>query len=125
LFKLLAGFSVSPLPRVAEDIVAAPYCLQANTNAHPLHVGVVGLSMGGAATIYAASHDSRIRSEVMVSAFADPADIMKLEYYKRHIPHYPMRFLVFEYFQYPMGKGWSILNTYLKINANEFTVVLD
>ncbi len=42
-------------------------------------LGVLGLSVGGAATIHAAAQDRRIRAMVTVGAFANPADLMRRE----------------------------------------------
>jgi len=100
--------SFSSMPRFAEDIIAALDHIQ---EAHSEHfsgkIGAIGLSMGGAAAIYAAAQDTRIRSVVTVGAFANPAEVMRLEYKKRKIPYFPMVYLVFEYFQFHMGKRFS------------------
>ncbi len=94
----------SSMPRFAEDLVAAlDYVDNGLAGRHNGHYGVIGLSMGGAAAIYAASRDDRISSVVTVGAFANAADVMRREYRKRHIPYFPLVYLVFEYFQYHIG----------------------
>ena len=93
----------SSMPRFAEDIRAAvDYLEEATWEKYSGAIGLVGLSMGGAASIYAAAADERIRAVITVGAFANPAEVMRLEYKKRHIPYFPMVWLVFEYFQYHM-----------------------
>ncbi len=93
----------SSMPRFAEDIRAALDHIQGSrAGEYSGAIGLVGLSMGGAASIYAASQDERIRAVVTVGAFANPAEVMRLEYKKRHIPYFPMVWLVFEYFQHHM-----------------------
>ena len=49
-------------------------------------LGVLGLSVGGAAAIHAAAHDERIRAVVTVGAFAHPADLMRAELRARGLP---------------------------------------
>lgn len=94
----------SSMPRFAEDLVSALDHLDNGlAGRHNGNYGVIGLSMGGAAAIYAASHDDRISCVVPVGAFANAADVMRREYRKRHIPYFPLVYLVFEYFQYHIG----------------------
>jgi pimeloyl-ACP methyl ester carboxylesterase len=90
----------SSMPRFAEDILSAVEFVRS----HKPHckIGVLGLSMGGAASIYASSKDDRIKAVVTVGAFAHPADVMRLEFKKRHIPYFPLVWFLFEYIQYVM-----------------------
>ena len=94
----------SSMPRFAEDLIAALDHLDHDlAGRHSGKYGVIGLSMGGAAAIYAASLDDRLSAVVTVGAFANAADVMRREYRKRHIPYFPLVYLVFEYFQYHIG----------------------
>lgn len=94
----------SSMPRFTEDIIAAlDYLQEEYSGKHSGETGIIGLSMGGAAAIYAAALDERIKSVVTVGAFANAADVMRQEYSKRHIPYFPLVYLVFEYFQYHIG----------------------
>jgi len=93
--------SYSSMPRFAEDIMAAVDFVRSEFRSIQ-SLGILGLSMGGAAAIYAASKDKRINAVVTVGAFAHPADVMRLEFKKRHIPYFPMVWLLFEYIQYLM-----------------------
>lgn len=98
----------SSMPRFSEDILASlDYLQKERSLAYSGAIGLLGLSMGGAAAIHAASFDPRIRSVVTVGAFADPGEVMRLEYRKRHIPYYPLVYLVFEYFQFRIGQRFS------------------
>lgn len=69
--------------------------------------GVVGFSIGGAAAIYAAAHDDRIQRVVTIGAFAHPAELMKLEFKKRHIPYFPLVWLLFEFIQFKIGARFT------------------
>ena len=94
----------SSMPRFAEDLIAALDHLDHGlAGRHSGKYVVIGLSMGGAAAIYAASRDDRISTVVTVGAFANAADVMRREYRKRHISYFPLVLLVFEYFQYHIG----------------------
>ena len=90
----------SSMPRFAEDISAAISFIDANYPGKA--IGALGLSMGGAAAIYAASKNEHIKAVASVGAFAHPADVMRLEFKKRHIPYFPMVWLMFEYMQFIM-----------------------
>jgi len=54
--------------------------------ADPEKLGVLGLSVGGAAAIHAAAHDERIQAVVTVGAFAHPGDLMRAELRGKGIP---------------------------------------
>ena len=54
--------------------------------ADPGKLGVLGLSVGGAAAIDAAAHDERIRAVVTVGAFAHPGDLMRAELRGKGLP---------------------------------------
>lgn len=49
-------------------------------------IGVLGLSLGGAGSIYAASLDSRIKAVVTVGAPAHPVDVMTRRFKDYHLP---------------------------------------
>lgn len=54
--------------------------------ADPDRLGVLGLSVGGAATIHAAANDRRIGAVVTIGAFANPADLMRGELRAKGLP---------------------------------------
>ncbi len=70
------------------------------------NIGLVGLSIGGAASIYAAAHDDRIKAVITVGAFAEPQAVMKKQLKDRHIPT-PIIWGSMKYIQYKIGLKFS------------------
>ncbi len=95
------GFS--SMLKFAEDITAAIDYAVGRSETHSSRIGVLGLSIGGSASIYAAAHDPRIRAAVTVGAFAHPASIMSLEFRKAHIPYFPLLWLLYRYLEFRIG----------------------
>ena len=96
----------SSMLKFAEDIMAAVDFLKEQPCADTEKVGVIGLSIGGAASVYAAAHDHRIKSVVTVGAFAHPVDMMKPELKKRHIPA-PLISLFLKYVEFRIGASFD------------------
>lgn len=94
---------LSSMPKFAEDIKSAMDYLFANLIKNESRIGIIGLSMGGSAAIYAASSDKRINRIVTVGAFAHPAEVMKLEMKRRRIPEFPFIRLFLRYAEYKIG----------------------
>lgn len=94
----------STMVKFAEDIQAAVDFVENRNHSDNTDIGVIGLSIGGAAALYAASQDSRIRKVVTVGAFAHPGDIMRIELSKRHVPYFPLVWLLFKYIENKIGK---------------------
>ena len=94
---------LSSMPKFTEDIIASLDYLEEKLIGKGSMIGIVGLSMGGSASIYAAATDKRISKMVTVGAFAHPADVMKLEMKKRHIPYYPFVWLFLKIAEYKIG----------------------
>lgn len=69
---------------------------------HNGHLGLIGLSIGGAASIHAAAHDKRIKAVVTVGAFADPREVMIKQLKSRYIPM-PVIWLVLRYLENKVG----------------------
>lgn len=93
----------SSMLKFAEDIVSAVDFVQKQSEADPERIGLLGLSIGGAASIYAAAHDPRIRSVVTVGAFAHPGEVMRYEFRQHHIPFFPLVWLLFKYVEFRIG----------------------
>lgn len=93
---------LSTIKKFAEDISSAIDFAQQRINGDS-KIGVVGLSIGGGAAIYAAAHDERIKSIVTVGAFANPLDVMKLQLSKRHVPYYPVGLILLRYLEFLVG----------------------
>jgi pimeloyl-ACP methyl ester carboxylesterase len=96
----------SSMLKFAEDILASVDYLQKHENITN-GIGVIGLSIGGAASVYAAAHDNRIKAVVTVGAFADPVEIMRREMTRRHIPYFPFVWMLFKVIQWKTGKRFS------------------
>jgi pimeloyl-ACP methyl ester carboxylesterase len=93
----------SNMKKFAEDISAAINFIHEKTSITNHNIGVVGLSIGGAASIYAAAHDERIKSVITVGAFANPYDIMRVQLASRHIPYFPFGWFLFWYLEKKVG----------------------
>lgn len=93
----------STMKKFAEDISASVDFISSRNNPAKPEIGVVGLSIGGAAAIYASAHDKRIKSIITVGTFANPVDVMKLQLSKRRIPYFPMGWLLMNYLQLILG----------------------
>jgi len=87
----------SNLVKFANDIIASINFIEDNRKVDNPEFYLVGLSIGGAGSIYAAGHDKRIKKVVTVGAFAHPASVMKKQFNDHHIPYYPMIWLMFRY----------------------------
>ncbi|HEY9114389.1 MAG TPA: alpha/beta hydrolase, partial [Bacteroidales bacterium] len=91
----------SSMPKFTEDILAAINFAEKKRTFSS--IGLVGLSIGGAASIFAAAKDSRIKSVVTVGAFGSPQEVMIKPLKDRHIPYFPIIWLLFKYLQYKIG----------------------
>lgn len=110
----------SSMPKFAEDIIASVNFLEKKPEINLDKLGVVGLSLGGAASIFAASKDKRISKVITVGAFAHPAAVMKREIQKKHIPYFPLIWLFFNYIQYKIGtsfEAFAPINNIGKVKA--------
>ena len=109
----------------SEDIRAAiEYILKQDT-VKPDEIGVLGLSVGGSAAIHAAAFDNRIKSVISIGAFANPVDIMRHQFQKKHIPFFPMMWLPMKYFQFKMGAKFNQIapvNIIKNTKANIFLI---
>lgn len=93
--------------KFSEDIRAVFDFLVDRTSRVPTTIGVIGLSVGGGAAIHAAATDERIRLAVTVGAIAHPVDVMRLEFAKRRLPHFPLGWLMLNYLQLRMGVNFN------------------
>ena len=93
----------STMVKFAEDISAAADFIRDDDYFRNDTLGVIGLSIGGAASIFAAGRDSRLSSVVAVGAFADPYDVMKLTLQQHAIPFIPLGWLIMKYLEFRVG----------------------
>ncbi len=93
----------SSMLKFAEDLMAAMDYAQSRPEADSGRLGAVGLSIGGAAAVYAAGHDSRLRAAVTVGAFSHPVAVMRYSFRKMFLPYIPVVWAVLRYFEYRIG----------------------
>ena len=93
----------SNMKKFAEDIIASINFIVNKTRISNPDFGVVGLSIGGAASIYVAAHDERIKSVITVGALANPYNIMREQLASRHIPYIPFGWFLFWYLEKKVG----------------------
>ena len=108
----------------SEDVLAALNYVTKTKDDAQQDIGVIGLSIGGAAAINAASMDKRIKSVITVGAFAHPVEAMKVEFQKRHVPAF-IPSLLFLYMHLRFGFDFDKLapmNNIRKAEANIFLI---
>ncbi len=93
----------SSMLKFAEDIGSAADFLQGLNRLQNKTLFLVGLSIGGGASLYAAAIDQRIKKVVTVGAFADPRDVMRKEIEARHVPYFPLVWLFFKFIEWKLG----------------------
>lgn len=94
---------LSTMKKFAEDISSAINFVQEKVIDREPKLGIIGLSIGGGAAIYASAHDKRINCIIAVGAFANPLDVMKLQLAKRHVPYYPVGWVLLKYLELLVG----------------------
>ncbi|MFC1785339.1 alpha/beta hydrolase [Candidatus Neomarinimicrobiota bacterium] len=115
----------SSMVKFMEDIRSAINYLEDHLNVDRERIGVLGLSIGGAASIYAASLDNRIKSVVTVGAFSHPKKVMAIEFKKHKIPYFPFVWFVFKYMEFRIGLKFNDIapcNNIAKSKANIFLI---
>ncbi len=96
----------SSMLKFSEDIQAVIDYLESSETAGN-NLGIIGLSIGGAASIYTASIDDRLKAVMTVGAFAQPREIMNLEFRRRHIPYFPLGWLIFSQMERRIGRTFA------------------
>ncbi len=115
----------SSMVKFMEDIRAAIDFSELQKNVDKSRVGLLGLSIGGSASIYAAALDKRIKSVVTVGAFSHPKKVMGLEFKKRKIPKFPIVWFVFKYMEFRIGAKFNDIapvKNISKSDANFFLI---
>ncbi len=75
--------SYASVVKFAEDILSVLKYLENERSISPSRVGLVGLSIGGSASLLAASWEPRVGAVVTVGAFAHPAEIINRDLKQR------------------------------------------
>ncbi len=116
------GFS--SMLKFAEDICASiDYVVDVRENTNQ-DIYLLGLSIGGAASVYSAARDNRIKKVITIGAPANPADVMAYQLKKKHIPR-PFIWILFEIIQFRIGIRFKNLSAENNINqaASEFLII--
>jgi len=113
----------SSMIKFAEDIKS---CIDFIKNKKPdfsHNIYLIGLSIGGAASIYAAAGDKRVDKIVTIGAPSNPADVMKLFLLKKKIPK-PIITLLFKYLEIKVGKKFNEICAANNINKTRARTLL-
>jgi len=115
----------SSLVKYTEDIGAALNFVEKVPNVDKNRIGLLGLSMGGAASIYRASFDKRVKTVVTVGAFSHPEKVMSLQFKRHKIPSFPFIWIIFRYMELRIGKKFNEIapeNNIAKSDAKFFLI---
>ena len=83
-------------------------------------IGVIGLSIGGAGSTYAAAIEPAIKAVVTVGAPAHPVDVMQYEFKKHHLPAF-IRWLILKQIEIKIGvkyEAFAPVNNIAKADAS-------
>ena len=113
----------STMLKFAEDIISTIDYATENGFIDNNKVGVLGLSIGGAASIYASAHDERIKAVVTVGAFANPKEVMVKQLKSHHIPS-PLIWLTLRYLEYKVGFKFEDIAPQKHIQRSNASILL-
>lgn len=113
----------SSMVKFAEDIKSCINFVKKEKPDFSKQIYIIGLSIGGAASIYAAANDNRINKIVTIGAPSNPADVMKLFLIKKKIPK-PIIALVFKYLEFKVGKKFDEISAANNIKNTEAKTLL-
>jgi len=113
----------SSMLKFAEDISACINVVESKETYERGKISLIGLSIGGAASILAAAQDSRINKVISIGAPANPSDVMELYIRKKHVPK-AIIWLAFEYMQYRIGRRFSDMSVDNNIHKTDAKVML-
>jgi pimeloyl-ACP methyl ester carboxylesterase len=91
------------MPRFAEDIAAGLAWLRTQKSIAPNRIGLLGHSVGAAATLLHASRHHDVRAVASLSAFAHPREVMRRWMAEYHIPFPLIGWYVLRYVQKVIG----------------------
>ncbi len=86
--------------KFAEDIESAIDFVLSDEKQINKEISLIGLSIGGASSILAASRDARISKVVTVGAFAHPLEVMRKQLRDRYVPYFPFTWLFFKFMKW-------------------------
>jgi len=115
------GFS--SMVKFAQDISACINFVEAKPSVIKDDFNLLGLSIGGAASIYAAGADSRIKKIVTIGAPSNPAQVMTMHMRKKHIPK-PIIWGAFKIMEFRIGKSFKEISACNNISKTKAKVLL-
>ena len=91
------------LPRFAEDLGSALDWLEEQPGVDTQRMAALGHSVGAAAVLLAAAQRRDLCAVVVVSAFAHPEQVMRRWLAARHVPYWPLGWVVNRYVERVIG----------------------
>jgi len=113
----------SSMVKFAQDISASINFIENKSTVEKDNYFLIGLSIGGAASIYAAAADSRIKKIVTVGAPSNPAQVMTILMRKKRIPQ-PIIWAAFKIMEFRIGKPFTQLASATNISKTKAQVLL-
>jgi len=115
--------SFSSMVKFAQDIIASINFIEKKPNVEKDKFFLIGLSIGGAASIYAAAADYRIKKIVTIGAPSNPAQVMTMHMRKKRIPQ-PIIWTAFKIMEFRIGKRFTQLASANNISKTNAQVLL-
>ena len=115
----------STMIKFMEDIRSAIDYTEKQPKVDTERIGLLGLSIGGSASIYAASLDDRVKSVVTIGAFSHPRKVMTTEFKRHRIPNFPFIWIIFKYMEFRIGvklDDVAPVNNIAKSNAQFYLI---
>ena len=98
-----AGDGYANMLKFARDILHALKYARETFGDSVSWYALMGFSIGGAATIYAAARAPEVKRVVTLGAFAHPAQIMREGFRTRHVPYFPIVWSLFRMIEWRIG----------------------
>lgn len=108
------------MSKFAEDIESAIAYIESDSSIENKSISLIGLSIGGASSIYAASKNYQVEKVVTVGAFAHPAEVVRKQLSDRYVPYFPFTWLFFNIISWKTGIDFEAIapvNTIAKAQA--------
>ena len=113
----------SSMVKFAQDISACIDFIEPKPTTEKENIFLIGLSIGGAASIFAAAADSRIKKIITIGAPSNPANVMSMHIRKKHIP-LPIIWLAFKVMEMRIGKSFTELSACNNISKTKAQILL-
>ncbi len=113
----------SSMIKFAQDISASITFVENKPTVEKDNFFLIGHSIGGAASIYAAAADYRIKKIVTIGAPSNPSQIMTMQMRKKHIPQ-PIIWAAFKIMEIRIGKRFTQLASATNISKVKAKVLL-